>query len=127
MKAVYKLKLSNIRESRREDYMQQYKLILKRLLNPSIIISIVAQIASVLTLFQLNVDMNIVETVVTAICSILVLLGIVSNPDTMNKGYGDDIKFCTNCNKYCEYVMVAGKLICKECGCAFTPPNRHCV
>lgn len=96
--------------------MEQIKIILQRLKNPSVIMSIVSQIITILVLLNVNVDKQAVTGVVTAICTILVLLGILSNPDTNTKGYGDDMIQCDHCNKLTKHVLVNGKMVCSECG-----------
>ena len=70
--------------------MIDLKTILKRLKNPSVLISIASEIVVIFMLFNVGIDVNVVSGTLTAISSILVLLGILSNPDTVNKGYGED-------------------------------------
>ncbi len=95
---------------------KQLKVMLSRLKNPSVVLSIASQIIAILMLLNVHVDEGIVTGIVAAVCSILVLLGIMSNPESTKKGYGDDIYKCPNCNCDCEYVEVNGKLVCKKCG-----------
>ena len=97
----------------------QLKLFLKRLAKPSVLISIASQVVAILMVFNIQVDMNIVTTVITGVCSILVLLGIVSDPGTKNSGFGDDVRNCVGCKKKSAHVTVGGKLICKDCGTVF--------
>ncbi|MEG2518810.1 MAG: hypothetical protein RSB65_04065, partial [Oscillospiraceae bacterium] len=99
--------------------MTQFKVILERLKKPSVLISIASQIATILLLFKVNVDMTIVTGVITALGSILVLLGILSNPNTQNKGFGDDILPCAGCGKDTVHLMVNGEMVCRECGTVF--------
>ena len=70
--------------------MIDLKTILKRLKNPSVLISIASEIVVIFMLFNVGIGVNVVSGTLTAISSILVLLGILSNPDTENKGYGED-------------------------------------
>lgn len=99
--------------------MIELKTILQRLKNPSIILSVASQIVTILMLFHVQVNMNIVTGVITALCSIFVLLGIMSDPNTRNKGYGDDIKLCKNCGKSCAHTTIAGELVCTHCGAVY--------
>lgn len=100
--------------------MTQLKLILERLKKPSVILSITAQVITVLTLLNVNVDKTVVIGLVTAVCSILTLLGILSNPSNKNQWYADDIYTCPNCGKKTVHVMVNGKMVCSECGSEYT-------
>ncbi|NLD19000.1 MAG: hypothetical protein GX663_01955 [Clostridiales bacterium] len=97
--------------------MRQIHVIFERLKKPSVLISIASQIATILVLFNIHVDMDIVSTVITGLFSILVLLGIISDPTTQTKRYGDDLLECSNCHKLIRHVMVNGKMLCTECGC----------
>ncbi|MEG2073954.1 MAG: hypothetical protein RRY54_04235 [Angelakisella sp.] len=96
--------------------MNQLKNILARLKNPSVVISIASQIISVLLLLNVNVDRGIITAVITAACSVLVLLGIMSNPDTVTKGYGDDMHECANCHQMTPHLRVGDSLVCSKCG-----------
>ena len=96
--------------------MKQLQLILNRIKNPSVLISVVSQFVAILMLLNINIDGEMVSGVVTGISSILVLLGILSNPDTETAGFGDDIHFCESCNKEVNHLRVADKLVCKDCG-----------
>ena len=99
--------------------MAQLKEILKRLKNPSTVLSLVSEIIVILILFKVNVNVDIVTGVVTACCSILVLLGIMSNPTTSNKGYADDIFYCKNCKENTCHTVIDNNLYCCKCG------NKH--
>lgn len=96
--------------------MHQLKVMLKRLQNPSVVMSIASQIITILLLFNIDINRSIVIGVVTAVCSILVLLGIMSNPDRQNGGFGEDIAHCEACDKRTVHVVVAGEMVCKNCG-----------
>lgn len=96
--------------------MEQLKVMLKRLKNPSVIISIVSQIATILTLLNVSINIDAMTQVIVAVCSVLVLLGIMSDPKTENKGYGDDLEMCNNCNKLSPHVKVGENMVCSECG-----------
>ena len=98
--------------------MQQIKILMKRILNPTVFTSIISQIVILLTMFNINVDTQQVSIAVTAITTILITLGIMSNPDTKNKTFLDDIVFCKNCNKKSPHVLIKGDMVCKDCGTA---------
>lgn len=89
---------------------------LERLKKPSVIISIASQIATLLLLFNIEVEEHILVQGISALFTIVTVLGIVSNPDSKNKWYSDDIAYCSNCNKMSKVVSINGKLICITCG-----------
>lgn len=101
--------------------MDQLKLTLSRLKKPSVIISLVSQIAPILILLGFNIDEHALMTVTYALCSILVTLGILSNPDTNQKGYSDDLLTCSNDGLLSPHVMVNGQMVCKNCGAVYQP------
>ena len=103
----------------------QLKLILRRLKNPSVVISIGSQIVSILLLFNIDLDRNLVVTAITGICTVLTLLGIMSNPDTEKNGYGDDIEFCENCQQETRHVRVGDSMVCTHCGKALEQPTAQ--
>ena len=114
---------------------KQFSLILKRLKKPSVVISIVSQILAILALLHVSVDVDAVHGITISVCTILALLGIMSNPETKAKGYGDDIQYCNACGKDTNFCEVNGKMVCSECGAAAqenapddsldTDPNRQ--
>lgn len=59
--------------------MKEY---LKRFQNTGTIIALVAAIGLVLQQFGVKVDMEWLNNTVTAICAVLVILGIANNPTT---------------------------------------------
>lgn len=101
--------------------MKQWQIMLKRLGKPSVIMSIVSQGIAILTLLHINVDSSVVMGVVAGISSILVLLGIMSDPNTQTGGYGDDILYCEHCKDDREFVTIGQRMICKECGHPYNP------
>lgn len=98
----------------------QIKSFILRLKNPSVILSILSQIIALLLLFGFKINENIIMSVAAIACSILTTLGILSNPDTKNKGYGDDIITCSECGKSCVHCNVNGQMICSNCGTVCT-------
>lgn len=105
--------------------MTQLKNILSRLKNPSVVISIVSQVVSVLVLLNIHVNQSAVSAVVVAVCSVLVLLGIMSNPDTANRGYGDDLYECECCHEKTAHLQVGDSLVCSKCGCNRTSETKN--
>lgn len=99
-----------------ENFKEQFKEVLNRLKKPSVILSITSHIITILLLLHVNVDTDAVTGIVTAITSILVILGIISNPSTKNKGYGDDILKCSKCDKKTIHHLINGNLVCSKCG-----------
>ncbi|MGL5973291.1 MAG: phage holin [Oscillospiraceae bacterium] len=89
---------------------------MNRLKNPSVILSIVSHFVTLLTILHINVDIYVATGIVTTVCSILTLLGIMSDPTTKNKGYGDDLRDCTNCKNVSAHKHINGKSICVSCG-----------
>lgn len=100
---------------KKEEFMIQLKTYLNRLKNPTVVISIVSEIILVLTMLNINVDKQAINVVVTGISTILVTLGIMSNPDTVNKTYSDDIMYCENCQKDTVHAKVSDDMICLDC------------
>ncbi len=106
----------------------QLKNFVTRLRKPSILIGLVSQVISVLILVGVRVDQTAVMGVVTAITSILVTMGVLSNPDTKKKGFGDDIYPCSLTGELEQHVLVNGQLVCQKCGAVYdpsvTPPKK---
>lgn len=95
---------------------EQWKIVLNRLRKPSVVLSIVSQIMTILMLLKAPVDVELVTGIAAAACSVLTLLGIMSNPDTQKKTYGDDIQFCDTCQQQTQHTTVNGKAVCQRCG-----------
>ena len=96
--------------------MEQFKIFLQRLKNPTVITSLVSQIIAILVVFNVNVDVSATTQVVGAVASLLVTLGILSNPDNEKKRYIDDIELCESCGRKTLHVKVGNDLVCKNCG-----------
>lgn len=96
--------------------MTQLKVIAKRLKRPSVIISIVSQVILLLILLHVEIDHDLAMAVTATISSILVTLGILSNPDSNNKGYGDDLLLCKDCKSTDTHVQIGDKMVCTKCG-----------
>lgn len=89
--------------------------ILKRLRNPVVITSIISQVMIILTIAKLNVDGSAITKVVVAICSILVSLGIMNNPEAQKPTKTIKLK-CSNCGETTEYLFLNGELMCDDDG-----------
>lgn len=61
-----------------------------RLRNYAFWISVASFIVLILQTFGVDIDLGQYEEVVNSVLSLLVLLGIINNPTTENKGYLDD-------------------------------------
>jgi uncharacterized membrane protein len=59
--------------------VKSVKEILKKLTNTKTVLAIVASIVLILQTLGINVDSDSINQIVTAFCSILVLLGIMNN------------------------------------------------
>ena len=55
---------------------------LKRLKNPATVMSIASAILMILVNFGIEVDSEAITGTVNSICSILIVVGIMNNPDT---------------------------------------------
>jgi uncharacterized membrane protein len=95
------------------------KQFVKRLSKPSSILSLLSQVLSVLLLLGVHIDQTKIMGIGAAVCSVLVALGILSNPDTKNKGYGDDLYPCSNTGELEKHVVVNGQLVCETCGAVY--------
>lgn len=104
--------------------MAQLKLILKRLKNPSVIISIASQIISILILCNVDVNAKLASGIIASATSILVALGILSNPDTKKKSFSDDLYYCKDCGKLSQHTMIAGKMVCNDCGNEYSSEEK---
>lgn len=62
----------------------------KRLRNYGLWVSVASLVLLLLNSFGVVIDESKYNGIVNAILAILVLLGILNNPTTENKGFGDD-------------------------------------
>jgi len=86
--------------------------IISRLKNPTVILSITSHLVSFFILMGYKINEGTVMAGVTILCSILVTLGILSNPD-----YNTDNKLpCAICKEKTYHVEVAGRKTCSICG-----------
>lgn len=91
-----------------------------RLKNPSVLLSLISHTVTLLILLGFNINESFVLSISTALLSILTILGIMSNPDTKTKGYGDDTLVCSNCGGKSIHVEINGQMLCKNCGTVYT-------
>ena len=103
----------------------QLKIFLQRLRKPSVVISIVSQIAILLISFGFDVNHNAVLQFAEIICSLFVFIGIMHNPDAKSKGYGDDILECSNEHEKEPHVLINGRLVCKICSTYYDEENKQ--
>lgn len=101
----------------KETFILQLQLIKFRLKKPSILLSLISQIVTLLYIFKIDIDTELITSVITCITSILIILGIISNPDSKQKSYVDDFAVCCNCNKVTQHVAIGDAMFCKNCGC----------
>lgn len=71
-------------------------------------------------LFGVEIDTTLATSIITNVTSILVILGILSNPDSKHKDYRDDISLCTKCGGMTQHVQIGENMICNICGCSST-------
>lgn len=64
----------------------------QRIRNYGLWVSFASLVLLVAQAFGVQIDVGIYNSVVNAILTVLVGLGIVSDPTTETKGYGDDVK-----------------------------------
>lgn len=105
--------------------MIKFRDILERLKHPSVVLSIASQMVTILLLLNISIDQTAVTGIVTAVCSILVFMGIMSNPTTKNKWYGDDDLYCENCQKNSPHIPVADSMVCSSCGAIYRSPDTE--
>ncbi|WP_317854951.1 hypothetical protein [Chakrabartyella piscis] len=97
--------------------MAQLKIYLNRLKKPATFASIMSQLMTLLMRANLDVDYATILHIFTGITAIVTVLGILSNPDTQNKGYGEDFAYCEQCQGNTPHLAVGGKSLCQYCGC----------
>ncbi len=97
--------------------MNQLKIYLNRLRKPATLASVGSQLFGMLMRANLDVDYAHILHIFTALTAIITILGVLSNPDTKNKGYGEDFAYCEHCQKKTPHLGVGGKSLCQYCGC----------
>ena len=96
--------------------MKTVKLILTRLKKPHVLLGVLSQMIIILKVFDVKINTESLSVIVTAICSILVLMGIIADPDNSNYGLCNEIQKCENCGQTTCHLKVDDTLICKNCG-----------
>ena len=64
----------------------------QRIRNYGLWVSFASLVLLVVQAFGVRIDVGKYNDVVNAILTLLVSFGIINNPTTENKGYGDDVK-----------------------------------
>lgn len=90
------------------------KSLLSRLKKPTVIIALVSQIVSMLLLFGIKIDQDLIMGASTIICAILVTLGVLSTPETTTLTCSSG-----NCGDQ-PHTIVDGKLACIGCGTEYS-------
>lgn len=62
--------------------MNHFKDYLQRLKNPATVLGITGLILNILVINNINIDSEIIYQTIQSICGILILLGIMNNPET---------------------------------------------
>lgn len=62
--------------------MNDLKQYLNRLKNPATVLGITGLILNILVLNKINIDSDVIYQTIQSICGILILLGIMNNPET---------------------------------------------
>ena len=93
--------------------------ILEKIKKPTILLAVVSEVVTILMLFDLKVDQNLVMTAVTSLSSILIMVGIMSDPYKKNDNNEHVLAYCPHCDKTTWHIMVDGKEICRECAYEF--------
>ena len=65
--------------------MERLKQILLRLKSPATVMGIVGYVVTILLTSGFMVDENAITTIAQSVCGILILLGIMNNPDDKEK------------------------------------------
>lgn len=106
------------------DHMKRLKTILQGLKNPSVLLGILSQIIAVLLLLEVDVNISLVTGLVTAVCSILSLLGLMQFPLTGQganaKSPADKQLLCADCKRKTPHILVNGLMTCSKCGCIYS-------
>jgi len=85
---------------------------LSRLRNSTVVLGVTSNLISLVMLLGYKLDQSLVMSVVTIICSILALLGIMSNPDN----HSGNRFYCPICKAHTLHVDVAEEKLCSICG-----------
>lgn len=99
--------------------MKRVKAILQKIKNPSVLLSMLSQIIAVLLLLEVDVNISLVTGLVTAVCSILSLLGLWRFPFSKQKGTDSPTDLplpCDNCGSNTPHTLINGYMTCSKCG-----------
>jgi len=90
-----------------------------RLKKPSIILTVVSQIGALLILCGVRIDENLLMTATAMICSILCTLGILNSTAPAD----ETMLVCSESGEPKAHVMIAGQMVCKNCGAVYVAPE----
>ena len=93
--------------------------IIIRIKKPSVVLSLVSNFITLLVTMGFKLDSKYIMSLATIICSILVTLGILSNPDSATKGYGDKYLICSRTGQLEPHEEIGGKMLCQNCGAEY--------
>lgn len=102
----------------------QFKQMVSRLRKPSVALSLVSHVLTLCITMGFELNENHIMSVATILCSILVTLGILSNPESLKKGYGDDYLICSASGKLEQHVKVNNQMVCANCGAVYNPEAK---
>lgn len=99
--------------------MKRLKIILQTIKTPSVMLGILSQIIAVLLLLGVDVNINLITGLVTALCSIFSLLGLMQLPPTQEakaKSPADTLLRCAICKRTTPHILVNDLMTCSKCG-----------
>jgi len=94
--------------------MQTLKMILGRLKNPVVVLSIASQLISLFVLMGYHVNESLILSLLAIVCSILIALGIMTNPAP--RGEGGDSLLCSTCEEKTLHIQAGKSRFCSNCG-----------
>lgn len=104
--------------------MEQIKHALRMLKKPSVLISLISQLVTLLIALGLDINKSAVMAAAALLCSILACLGILSNPSAGKQGFGDDLLVCSRSGKVEPHTLVNGQMVCRKCGAVYDNPQQ---
>jgi uncharacterized membrane protein len=101
----------------------QFKQFLNRLKKPSVLISLASLAVKLLIVLGLDINESAAIQATVFLCSIMVTLGIMSDPEAKAKGFGDDLLVCSSTGEKERHVEINGQMMCTKCGAVNKPDN----
>lgn len=99
------------------------KEMLQKLKNPTVLISVLSQIGAILILMGVDLNENMVMSLIGMVVSILATLGIVSKSDTKPPELESACLTCTNTGTQELHVKINGQMTCVKCGAICDTPE----